>query len=67
MHRSFIKKYVAFCADDGLDVHITESFRNDERLVWPQGDSQCQQVNDEQDARGDGETPHGIARRGTWK
>jgi hypothetical protein len=60
-------KYVAFCADDGLDV-ITESFRNDyERLVWPQGDSQCQQVNDEQDARGDGETPHGIARRGTWK
>ena len=62
-----------FCADDGLDVrlsvvHIMESFRNDhERLVWPQGDSQCQQVNDEQDARGDGETPHGIARRGTWK
>ena len=61
-----------FCADDGLDVrltvHITESFRNDhERLVWPQGDSQRQQVNDEQDARGDGETPHGIARRGTWK
>ena len=56
------------CATDCPAVHITESFRNDhERLVWPQGDSQRQQVNDEQDARGDGETPHGIARRGTWK
>ena len=55
------------CATDCPAVHITESFRNDERLVWPQGDSQRQQVNDEQDARGDWETPHGIARRGTWK
>ena len=46
-----------------MSVHIV----GNERLVWPQGDAQCQQVNDEQDACGDREASHGISRRGACK